>query len=167
MRAKAIVASHVLRVVVGWVRIRVPPGLVGIPDPSHGTKCRPQSEHMERSDLAKGERERESRKQEREGQGLKSPQWDLAWSDWLGSYGSCWLEVGAEGEFKLDLRQDHDPGKQLKGAVRTETYQRHYCQQGQPFWGTKWYPLQIEYIHILWFRIWFLGLCAQDTCTQV
>jgi hypothetical protein len=39
------------------------------------------------------------------------------------------LEVGAEGEFKLDLRQDCDPGKQkLKGAVRTETYQRHYCQ---------------------------------------
>jgi hypothetical protein len=34
------------------------------------------------------------------------------------------LEVGAEGGFKLDLRQDHDPGKQkLKGAVRTETYQ--------------------------------------------
>jgi hypothetical protein len=30
------------------------------------------------------------------------------------------LEVGAEGGFKLDLRQDHDPGKQkLKGAVRT------------------------------------------------
>jgi hypothetical protein len=33
------------------------------------------------------------------------------------------LEVGAEGGFKLDLRQDRDPGKQkLKGAVRTETY---------------------------------------------
>jgi hypothetical protein len=33
------------------------------------------------------------------------------------------LEVGAEGGFKLDLRQDCDPGKQkLKGAVRTETY---------------------------------------------
>jgi hypothetical protein len=39
------------------------------------------------------------------------------------------LEVGAEGGFKLDLRQncdpgrqDRDPGKQkLKGAVRTET----------------------------------------------
>jgi hypothetical protein len=31
------------------------------------------------------------------------------------------LEVGAEGEFKLDLRQDSDPGKQkLKGAVRTK-----------------------------------------------
>jgi hypothetical protein len=40
------------------------------------------------------------------------------------------LEVGAEGEFKLDLRQDPDPGKQkLKGAVRTETSRRHYCQQ--------------------------------------
>jgi hypothetical protein len=40
------------------------------------------------------------------------------------------LEVGAEGEFKLDLRQDCDPGKQkLKGAVRTETYWHHYCQQ--------------------------------------
>jgi hypothetical protein len=46
------------------------------------------------------------------------------------------LEVGAEGGFKLDLRQDCDPGRQdrdpgkqkLKGAVRTETYQRHYCQ---------------------------------------
>jgi hypothetical protein len=33
------------------------------------------------------------------------------------------LEVGAEGGFRLDLRQDCDPGKQkLKGAVRTETY---------------------------------------------
>jgi hypothetical protein len=33
------------------------------------------------------------------------------------------LEVGAEGGFKLHLRQDRDPGKQkLKGAVRTETY---------------------------------------------
>jgi hypothetical protein len=40
------------------------------------------------------------------------------------------LEVGAEGGFKLDLRQDLDPGKQkLKGAVRTKTYQHHYCQQ--------------------------------------
>jgi hypothetical protein len=39
------------------------------------------------------------------------------------------LEVGAEGGFKVDLRQDPDPGKQeLKGAVRTETYQCHYCQ---------------------------------------
>jgi hypothetical protein len=27
------------------------------------------------------------------------------------------------------LRQNCDPGKQkLKGAVRTETYQHHYCQ---------------------------------------
>jgi hypothetical protein len=33
------------------------------------------------------------------------------------------LEVGAEGGFKLDLRQDCDPGKQkLKDAVRTETH---------------------------------------------
>jgi hypothetical protein len=47
------------------------------------------------------------------------------------------LDVVAEGGFKLDLRQncdpgmqDCDPGKQeLKGAVRTETYWRHYCQQ--------------------------------------
>jgi hypothetical protein len=47
------------------------------------------------------------------------------------------LEVGAEGGFKLDLRQDCDPGRQdcdpgkqeLKGAVRTETYWHHYCQQ--------------------------------------
>jgi hypothetical protein len=40
------------------------------------------------------------------------------------------LEVEAEGGFKLDLRQDCDPGKQrLKGAVRTETYWHHYCQQ--------------------------------------
>jgi hypothetical protein len=47
------------------------------------------------------------------------------------------LEVGAEGGFKLDLRQDCDPGRQdrdpgkqkLKGAIRTETYRRHYCQQ--------------------------------------
>jgi hypothetical protein len=46
------------------------------------------------------------------------------------------LEVGAEGGFKLDLRLDYDPGRQdrdpgkqkLKGVVRTETHQRHYCQ---------------------------------------
>jgi hypothetical protein len=47
------------------------------------------------------------------------------------------LEVRAEGGFKLDLRQDCDPGKQkLKGAVRTETYQCHYCQQKviKKFW---------------------------------
>jgi hypothetical protein len=43
------------------------------------------------------------------------------------------LEVGAEEEFKLDLRQDLDPGKQkLKDAVRTETHWRHYCQQQHP-----------------------------------
>jgi hypothetical protein len=40
------------------------------------------------------------------------------------------LEIGAEGEFKLDLRQDCDPGKQKsKDAVRTETYLCHYCQK--------------------------------------
>jgi hypothetical protein len=39
------------------------------------------------------------------------------------------LEVGAERGFKLDLRQDCDPGKwKLKGAVRTKTYWHHYCQ---------------------------------------
>jgi hypothetical protein len=44
------------------------------------------------------------------------------------------LEVGAEGGFKLDLRLDRDPGKQeLKGAVRTETYRRHYCQHSSLF----------------------------------
>jgi hypothetical protein len=45
--------------------------------------------------------------------------------------------LGAEEGFKLDLRQDCDPGRQdrdpgkqkLKGAVRTETYRCHYCQQ--------------------------------------
>jgi hypothetical protein len=88
--------------------------------------------------LSLGEGEsREPRERGREGQGLKYPQWDSAWSDWLRSYGSCWLEVGAEGGFKLDLRldcdperKDCDPGKQkLKGAVRTETYGHHYCQQ--------------------------------------
>jgi hypothetical protein len=36
----------------------------------------------------------------------------------------------AEGRFKLDLRQDRDPGKQkLKGAIRTETYGHHYYQK--------------------------------------
>jgi hypothetical protein len=39
--------------VMGLVRIGVPPGLVGRRDPSHGTKCRSQSDHTERSDLAK------------------------------------------------------------------------------------------------------------------
>jgi hypothetical protein len=85
---------------------------------------------------------RESQETEGErGRGLNTPQWDSAWSDWLGSYGSCWLEVGAEGGFKLDLRQgcdpgrqDRDPGKQkLKGAVRTETYRRHCCQHSSLF----------------------------------
>jgi hypothetical protein len=42
--------------------------------------------------------------------------------------------LGAEGGFKLDLRQDRDSGKQkLKGAVRTETYQCHYCQHSSLF----------------------------------
>jgi hypothetical protein len=51
------------------------------------------------------------------------------------------LEVGAEGGFKLDLRQDCDPGKQkLKGAVRTETYWCHYCQQHS--YGSTKYPEQ-------------------------
>jgi hypothetical protein len=68
------------------------------------------------------------------GRCLNTPQWDSAWSDWVGSYGSCWLEVGAEGGFKLDLRQDRDPGKQkLKGAVRTKTYRCHYCQHSSLF----------------------------------
>jgi hypothetical protein len=81
-----------------------------------------------------GGRRREPRERSRKGRGLNAPQWDSARSDWLGSYGSCWLEVGAEGGFKLDLRQDPDPGKQkLKGAVRTETYQRHYCQHSSLF----------------------------------
>jgi hypothetical protein len=131
-----VLASHILRVVVGWVRIGVPPGLVGKPALSHGTKCKAnvgpkvtmwRGVIWPSDSLLLGGRERELR-----GgwdKGLNTPQWDLAWSDWLGSYGSCWLEVGAEGEFKLDLRQDHDPGTQkLKGAVRTETYQHHYCQ---------------------------------------
>jgi hypothetical protein len=80
-----------------------------------------------------GEGEIQESKREK-GRGLNTPQWDVAWSDWQVSYGSCWLEVGAEGEFKLDLRQDRDPGKQkLKGAVRTETYWCHYCQHSSLF----------------------------------
>jgi hypothetical protein len=76
----------------------------------------------------------EPRERTRKGKGLNTLQWDSAWSDWLGSYGSCWLEVGAEGGFKLDLRQDRDPGKQkLKGAGRTETYQCHYCLHSSLF----------------------------------
>jgi hypothetical protein len=96
-----------------------------------------------RDSLLPGGRGREQRaKRARErGQGLKYLSVGLAWSDWLGSYGSCWLEVGAEGGFKLDWRldcnpgrQDRDPGKQkLKGAVRTETYQHHYCQHSSLF----------------------------------
>jgi hypothetical protein len=35
-----VLASHVLRVVVGWVGIGVPPGLVGKLATSHGTKCK-------------------------------------------------------------------------------------------------------------------------------
>jgi hypothetical protein len=75
----------------------------------------------------------------------------LAWSDWLGSYGSCWLEVGAEGEFKLDLRQDRDPGKQkLKGAVRTETYQCHHCQQCPGLSFFKWLCKRTQWTHNLY-----------------
>jgi hypothetical protein len=45
------------------------------------------------------------------------------------------LEVGAEGGFRLDLRQDRDPGKwKLKAAIRTENYQRYYCQQYWENW---------------------------------
>jgi hypothetical protein len=45
------------------------------------------------------------------------------------------LEVGAKGGVQLHLRQDPDPGKQnLKGAVRTKTYWRHYCQQNPFVW---------------------------------
>jgi hypothetical protein len=58
---------------------------MGRPDPSHGTKCGPQSDHAERSDLAKRffiagwERERAEREREREregerGRGLNTPQ---------------------------------------------------------------------------------------------
>jgi hypothetical protein len=92
--------------------------------------------------------ERDSWERERERERcLNAHQWDSAWSDWLGSYGSCWLEVGAEGGFRLDLRQDHDPGKRkLKGAVRTETYRCHYCQDLLP-------PLSI--LHQL-FSYWFI-----------
>jgi hypothetical protein len=98
-------------------------------------KCRPQVDQAERSEDWFGQEilycrvgERAKRGREK-GRGLNTHQWDSAWSDWLGSYGSCWLEVGAEGEFKLDLRQDCDSGKQrLKGVVRTETYLCHYCQ---------------------------------------
>jgi hypothetical protein len=82
-----------------------------------------------RDSLLPGGRGRKPRERSRKGRGFNTPQWDSAWSDWLGSYGSCWLEVGAEGGLKLDLRKDRDPGKQkLKGAVRTKTYWRHYCQ---------------------------------------
>jgi hypothetical protein len=81
----------------------------------------------------------ESQERSRKGRGLNTPQWDSAWSDWLGSYGSCWLEVGAEGGFKLDFRQDHDPGKRkLKGAVRTETYWCHYCRVTHSLHGPFW-----------------------------
>jgi hypothetical protein len=38
-----------------------------------------------------------------------------------------------KGGFKLDLRQDCDPGKQeLKGAVKTETYQRIIANSNHP-----------------------------------
>jgi hypothetical protein len=105
--------------------------------PRDSETCRPQSDHVERSDLAKrfliAGWERQRAKRGGGGRCLNTPHWDSAWSDWLESYGSCWLEIRAEGEFKLDLSQDRDPGKQkLKGAVRTETYQRRYCQQYSP-----------------------------------
>jgi hypothetical protein len=140
-----VLASQVLRVVMGWVGTGVPPGLVGSPHPSHSTKilemwapkwpCGEEWSGQEILYCRVGEGE--SRERSRRGRGLNTPQWGSAWSDWLGAYGSSWLEVGAEGGFKLEMwqdcdsgRQDRDPGKQkLKGAVRTETYWRHYCQQ--------------------------------------
>jgi hypothetical protein len=99
-----------------------------------------------RDSLLLGGRGRAKRERKR-GRCLNTPQWDSAWSDWLGSYGSCWLEVGAEGGFKLDLRQDCDPGRQdcdpgkqkLKGAVRTKTYRHHYFQHQRLDNSESWY----------------------------
>jgi hypothetical protein len=68
-----VLASHVFRVVVGWVGIRVPPRSVGKPNPSHSTKYKPQSDQAERSDLAKRffiawwERERARERERRAG----------------------------------------------------------------------------------------------------
>jgi hypothetical protein len=75
-------------------------------------------------------------------------------------YDSCWLEEGAEGKFKLNIRQDCDPEKQkLKGAVRTKTYGRHYCQHplfkkginmvSLPAAGNK-SPLFISWLCLVW-----------------
>jgi hypothetical protein len=46
-------------------------------------------------------------------------------------------------------RQDHDPGKQkLKGAVRTETYRRHYCQHRLFFsWLAKHSDWYLDWAH--------------------
>jgi hypothetical protein len=70
------------------------------------------------------------RREPRGGQGLKYPAMRLSMI-WLVRILWFMLIGGwAEGGFKLDLRQDPDPGKQkLKGAVRTGTYRCHYCQQ--------------------------------------
>jgi hypothetical protein len=76
------------------------------------------------------------------------------------------LEVGEEGGFKLDLRQDCYPGKQkLKGAIRTETYQRHYCQQADILivgvccknfvWWSVWLPGRVR-INALGLKPWLL-----------
>jgi hypothetical protein len=68
------------------------------------------------------------------------------------------LEVGEEGGFKLDLKQDRDPGKQkLKDAVRTETHQCHYCQQG-PVLVTITVPASREEEPrgiMAWYQIWW------------
>jgi hypothetical protein len=81
--------------------------------------------------VGEGESQERQEREREGGQGLKYPSVKLSMIWLVRILRFIWLEVGAEGGFKLDLRRDRDPGKwKLKGAVRTETYRCHYCQQG-------------------------------------
>jgi hypothetical protein len=77
----------------------------------------------------RGREQREPRERSRRGKGLNTPQWDLRMI-WLVRI--LWVMlIGGWGRrrVQLDLRLDREPGKQkLKGAVRIETYRRHYWQ---------------------------------------
>jgi hypothetical protein len=57
----------------------------------------------------------------------------ILWFVLIGGWGRRRIQARLEQDCDPG-RQDRDPGKQkLKGAVRTETYRCHYCQQ-EPYY---------------------------------
>jgi hypothetical protein len=132
-----VLASHILRVVMGRVRIGVPPGLVGNPNPSHGTKCKanvgpkwPRGEEWPGQDILYcrvGERECQEREKQ-EGQGLKYPSVRFGiirlvrtlWFMLIGGWEVRKSKLGGIvtlGNWNLRVQQE------------TGTHRSHYCQQ--------------------------------------